>query len=144
MKKFFTLAIASLLTVATFAADRKPSVTIQSTKKYEIVIDGKSYFSNYSTSMSIANLRQGYHTVSVYQTNQGFGFRQKKRMMSTATFTLRNNDISIRVDQFGKMLVSESRFGKGNDRGWDNNDKGRGNDRDYGNDDHRNDNDRRF
>ena len=134
MKKIFTLAIASLLTVALFATDRKPSVTIFSTKKYEIVVDGKSYFSSNASSMSIANLRNGNHTVTVYTTNQGFGFRKIKRVVSSTNFMLRNNDVQIVVDQAGRIKVSESRFGKDrDDRGWDKNDKGF--DKGYGNDD---------
>ena len=134
MKKIFTLAIASFLTVALFAADRKPSVTILSTKKYEIVVDGKSYFSSNGSSMSIANLRKGNHTVTVYTANQGFGFRKIKRVVSSSTFMLRGNDIKIFIDQAGRIQVAESRFGNDrNDRGWDKNDKGF--DKGYGNDD---------
>ena len=44
MKKIFTLVAATLFTVAVFAADRRPSVTVQTNKNYEIQIDGKSYF----------------------------------------------------------------------------------------------------
>jgi hypothetical protein len=44
MKKIFTLLTGILITLVTFAADR-PTVTLRSTRNYEIVIDGKSYFS---------------------------------------------------------------------------------------------------
>jgi len=149
MKKIFTLAIASLFTVALFAADRKPSVTIQSNKKYEIVVDGKSYFSTNSSTMSLSNLRSGNHTVTVYTTNQGFGFRKIKKVVSSTSFTLRNNDVNIAVDQAGRIKVTESRFSNDrDDRGWDKNDKGydKGfgkDDKGFGKDDRKNDN-RRF
>jgi hypothetical protein len=38
MKKIFTMCLGLALTAAVFAADRKPDVTIISTKKYEIVV----------------------------------------------------------------------------------------------------------
>ena len=44
MKKIFTMCLGLALTAVVFAADRKPDVTIISMKKYEIVVDGKTYF----------------------------------------------------------------------------------------------------
>jgi hypothetical protein len=49
MKKIFTLVVASFMTVALFAADRRPSVTLTADKKYEVVIDGRSYASAMAT-----------------------------------------------------------------------------------------------
>ena len=65
MKKIFTMMLGLFLTAAVFAADKRPDVTITSAKKYEIVIDGKTYFSN-SRVMNINNLRNGRH-LSCYQ-----------------------------------------------------------------------------
>ncbi len=138
MKKFSTLVLASLFTVAAFAADRKPSVTVQSSKKYEIVIDGKSYQSSNAGIMNINNLRDGRHTITVYEANRGFFNKRLKRVLSSASFTLRNNDINIFIDQSGRAIVKESRFGKmKGDRGWDDDDSrfdknpGRDKDRDF-------------
>lgn len=129
MKKIFTLVFASLFTVAAMAADRNPSVTVQSSKKYEIVIDGKSYFSSFGT-MSIPYLHEGYHTVKVYSSmGRGFFFR-KKKMLDASSFVLRNNDIMINVDFLGNIQVKESRGWDKDDHGWGKNDRdnGRGND----------------
>jgi hypothetical protein len=107
MKKIFTLVAASLLTLATFAADRRPTVTVEGNRNYEIVIDGKSYFSNTNRDISISNLREGRHTIAVYKiTNTGL-FRKSKKMVSASAFTVRNKDISIAVDYFGKIRVTE-------------------------------------
>src|SRR6187431_1147648 len=58
MKKIFTMCLGLVLTAAVFAADRKPDVTIISMKKYEIVVDGRTYYSN-NRKMNIENLRNG-------------------------------------------------------------------------------------
>jgi len=121
MKKISTLVLASLLTMAVFAADRRPTVTLQSTRNYEIVIDGKSYTSNNFSTMNIGGLRDGYHSVTVYKVQQGFFFRKMKKVVSSTSFLLRGNDIDIKVNQFGQVKVDEDlKFQKG--RGWDKND----------------------
>jgi hypothetical protein len=124
MKKIFTLVFASLFTVVAMAADRRPSVTVQSSKSYEIVIDGKSYFSSFG-SMSIPYLSQGSHTVKVYATSMGRGsfFKKNKRMLDASSFVLRNNDITINVDMFGNIQVNESRGWDRNDNNWGKNDR---------------------
>ena len=78
MKKIFTMCLGLALTAAVFAADRKPDVTIISIKKYEIVVDGRTYYSN-NRMMNIDNLRNGRHTIQVYEmSNRGFSIFQKK------------------------------------------------------------------
>ena len=125
MKKIFTICLGLALTAAVFAADRKPDVTIISTKKYEIVVDGRTYYSN-SRMMNIDNLRNGRHTIQVYDmsSNRGFSIFQKKRLVASKAFQLRNNDVKITIDRFGQLSITEDRFGRdskyGNDnRGWD-------------------------
>ncbi|HVT84516.1 MAG TPA: hypothetical protein VHD35_04910 [Chitinophagaceae bacterium] len=126
MKKIFTLIAASLFTMAVFAADHRPSVTVQANKKFDIVIDGKSYSGFNAGTMSIANLRDGYHTVSVYDVQKGF-FKRDKRAVATSTFMLRGSDINIFVDMFGKIQVNEIKMGKDrNDYGWDKKDQDKG------------------
>ena len=108
-----------------FAADRKPDVTIISMKKYEIVVDGRTYYSN-NRMMNIDNLRNGRHTIQVYDmsNNRGFSIFQRKRLVASKVFQLRNNDVKITISQFGQLTITEDRFGRddryGNDnRGWD-------------------------
>jgi hypothetical protein len=139
MKKFFTLALGLMLTVAMFAADRRPTVTVTSAKRYAIVIDGKRYFSNGNT-INISNLFNGRHDVKVYKMKRGF-FLNTRRLVASSSFQLRNSDVKIIIDRFGQLQISESRFG----RSWDH-DYGRRDDRDHDRDHgySRGDHDERF
>ena len=136
------MCLGLALTAAIFAADRKPDVTIISMKKYEIVVDGRTYYSN-NRMMNIDNLRNGRHTIQVYEmSNRGFSIFQKKRLVANRSFQLRNNDVKITIDRFGQLTITENKFGRdgkyGNDnRGWDDRDgKNQRNDRnDRGNHD---------
>lgn len=130
MKKIFTLLTGILITLVTFAADR-PTVTLRSTRNYEIVIDGKSYFSQNGRMMNISHLRSGRHSVQVYEMNR-YMFRTTRKLVSTSGFRLKNKDIAIVVDPRGNLRIIESKFGKDFDRDdrYDN-DWGRGNDRDH-------------
>jgi hypothetical protein len=146
MKKIFTLVAGLMLTVAMFAADRRPTVTVTSAKRYAIVIDGQRYFSNGNT-INISSLYNGRHDVKVFKMKRGF-FMNTKRLVASSSFQLRNSDVKIDIDRFGQLQISESRFG----RDWNDQEFGKRNDDDYrrGNDrdhDHgygREDHDRRF
>ena len=125
MKKIFTMCLGLVLTAAVFAADRTPDVTIISMKKYEIVVDGRTYYSN-NRMLNIDNLRNGRHTIQVYDmsSNRGFSIFQRKRLVANRSFQLRNNDVKITISQFGQLTITEDRFDRdgryGNDnRGWD-------------------------
>jgi hypothetical protein len=124
MKKIFTLAFGLLLTVAMFAADRKPTVTISSMKQYSIVVDGRQYSSSMG-SMSLSNLHNGRHTIQVFDARFGF-FMRSKKLVASSSFQLKNNDLQITIDRGGQLQISESRFG----RDWNGQDYGRGNDHD--------------
>ena len=131
MKKIFTLLTGILITLVTFAADR-PTVTLRSNKNYEIVIDGKSYFTQYGRVMNLSHLRSGRHSVQVFELNRHM-FRTTRKLVSSSGFRLKNKDIAIVVDPRGNLRITESKFGKDFDRDdrYDNdNDWGRGNDRD--------------
>lgn len=139
MKKIFTMCLGLILTAAVFAADKRPDVTIISAKKYEIVIDGRSYFSN-NRMMNIDNLRNGRHTIQVFETTKGFSLFRKKQLVASKTFQLRNDDVKITIDRFGHLTIMEEKYGRGNrydndHKGWDDRDR---------NDHDRNDRDRRF
>jgi hypothetical protein len=132
MKTFFIFLLGSLLTVTAFAADRRPTVTISGSRDYQIVIDGRrvinnngNYNSNY---MQLNGLRNGRHTMEVYEMRRGlFGFGGNSRRISASEFTLWNNDLNINIDRFGSVRVYESGYGRDNGYGRNN---GRYNDHD--------------
>jgi hypothetical protein len=128
MKKIFTLIAATFLTVASFAADRKPVVSVTASKNYQIVIDGQSYSG--SSIMNLSNIRFGQHSIQVYEMSRGFMFRKGKRLVDASTFQLRNNDVNISIDFRGQISISEDRFG--HDKWNDQKDNGR--DNGYGHD----------
>ena len=125
MKKIFTLVLGLMFTVAMFAADRRPTVTVTSTKRYAIVIDGKQYVTNGNT-INISSLFNGRHDVKVYKMKRGF-FMNTRKLVASSNFQLRNSDVKINIDRWGQLQISESRFG----RGWNDHDYGKGNDRDH-------------
>lgn len=139
MKKIFTLALGSMLMLAASAADKKPSVTVNAPKKYEIVIDGRTIQTGdmrvfndgrgyqSTNSVNIPFLRDGRHTVQVYQLSKGI-FMKRKVLVASSSFQMRNKDIAINVDVFGNLKISESRSRYDwNGKDWGN---GRDNDRD--------------
>ena len=139
MKKIFTLLLGTMLTLVVFA-DHRPSVTLKSNRKYEVVIDGKSYYNYNGNTMNIANLGGGKHTVRVFEINRSV-FRTTRRLVSTSGFRLRNQDVTIFVDPRGTLRIIESKEGK--DFGRDNRrDNDWGHDRDH--DNGRRDRDGRF
>jgi len=132
MKKIFTLIAATLITVATFAADHRPVVSLKSRGNYEIVIDGRSYFTR-NGMMDLTHLRRGPHSIKVFEVSRPFMFMRTKRLVDASSFELRNRDLDISVNFRGQIHISEERSGR--DR-W--NDR----DNDYGHD--RGDRDRRY
>jgi hypothetical protein len=110
MKKIFTLLVASLVTLVVFA-NHRPMVTVKSTRNFEIVIDGKSYYSQHGNTFNIPNLNSGRHTVRVFEINRSL-FRSTRKLVSSAGFRLKNKDVAITVDRFGQLRIIESRYGK--------------------------------
>jgi len=108
MKKIFTLAIASLFTVALFAADRRPSVTLTADKKYEVVIDGRSYASAIGNTMDVSLFNNGRHTIKVYQLKNGL-FSKQKKLVSSTTFQLNRSSLDISVDRYGRITIHEQK-----------------------------------
>ncbi len=129
MKKIFTLVAATLLTVAVFAADRRPSITLKTTKNYEVVIDGRSYSGN--GAMEISLMRSGQHSIKVYEQSRGRFFKMRsKKLISSSSFQVGRNDIDISIDFRGQISIKEDRFGHDKwDDHKDSRDKGYGNDK---------------
>jgi len=134
MKKIFTLALGLMFTIAMFAADHRPTVSVTASRKYEIVIDGRHYRTNGNT-INISTLFNGRHNVKVFEVRGGFF--GSKRLISSSNFMLRNSDVQIKVDRFGQVQIRESRFGRGwndhdwNDRTYDRDGRNSGYDRSY-------------
>lgn len=108
MKKIFTLVVASFMTVALFAADRRPSVTLTADKKYEVVIDGRSYASAIGNTMDISLFNNGRHTIKVYQLKNGL-FSKQKKLVSSTTFQLNRSSLDISVDRSGRINIREQK-----------------------------------
>jgi hypothetical protein len=162
MKKIFTLLTGLLLAVVVMAADHRPMVSVNSMKNYKIVIDGKSFFIRDNNTIRIVNMYNGRHSIQVYEMNRGGFFGGRERMVASTSFNLRNKDVRILVDRYGRINIREikrnARFERNerdwndrdfedrdwNDRNW--NDRNDRDSRDRDDRDHRdrNDHDRRF
>ena len=128
MKKLVTLAVVCMLTVAAFAADRYPSVTIKSKRNFEIVVDGRNY--NNDNNIRIDKMRSGMHTIKVYERSRGF-FGNRMKLVSSKSFFVRNEDLRITVNAYGMVDVDEMGYGRGKDRDYNDRDSDRrDNDRD--------------
>jgi len=115
MKKIFTLVLASFMTVALFAADRRPSVTLTSDKKYEVVIDGQSYGSAIGNSMLVQLNNNSRHTIKVYELKGGL-FSKQRRLVTSTTFQLSRNDMNISVSRTGQISIREQQNNRFDDR----------------------------
>mgnify|MGYP001576618365 CR=1 FL=1 len=136
MKKIFTLVAGMLLTAAVFAADRRPVVTVNSSKNYKIVIDGKSYFGDNLT-IRLDGYFKKSHTIKVFELRRGF-YVKGERLVDAAIFQVDRNDVLIKIDFRGNIKIREirdhSRFERYNKYGRDNkNDRGYNKDDDRGN-----------
>ncbi|MCG2613787.1 hypothetical protein LZZ85_05825 [Terrimonas sp. NA20] len=109
MKKIFTLVIVSLFTISIFAADRRPSVTLTTDKRYEVIIDGRSYASTLGSTMDVSLLnKNARHTVKVYELKNGL-FSKQKKLVSSSTFTVNRSSLDISVDRNGRITIREER-----------------------------------
>ncbi len=152
MKKIFTLAFGLLMTVALFAADRRPQVLLNSSRNFQVVIDNRTIQTNGNTIM-LNHLYNGRHTIKVYEMKRSF-FGVQRRLVSQSAFHVKNNDMLIRIGVNGQIKIktrSGSYIGYGSgkdgrdfrddrDRRFDNDDRkfdGRRDDNDWDDDDER-------
>jgi len=126
MKKIFTLTVGLMLTVAMFAANRNPIVTINSADNgYMIVVDGHQYLrSGYPIDLS--DLACGQHEIKTYKQRPGT-FGSTQRLVDLTNFQVsENGNTQVSIDCNGQIQISESRFGNS----W--NDRDNGLQKDYG------------
>lgn len=129
MKKIFTLLASLFLTVALFAADRRPVIKLNNNNNYKVVIDGRSYFGD-DINIHPDYFLRGKHTVRVYEMKRGF-LGRSERLVDATSFFIDRDDVLIRIDRSGKIMIREDKHGK-----WDNRygKNQRDNDDDYRND----------
>jgi hypothetical protein len=112
MKKMFTLVAALFLTAALFAADRRPVIKLNNNNNYKVVIDGRAYFGD-DINIRPDYFQRGQHTVKVFEMRRGF-FGRSERLVSSTTFYMDRDDVVIRIDRFGGIMVREERKGRWN------------------------------
>ena len=133
MKKMFTLLSGLFLSFALLAADPRPVVTLTSMSNYKVVIDGKALFTN-NSQMSLRNLSRGYHSIQVFEMRRGY-YQHREKLVSSSSFFLKRNDISIFINRFGDVRIKEIKgFGsfERDDDDWYEKDRHDDNDRDRG------------
>ena len=114
MKKIFTLAFGLLMTVALFAADRRPTVMLNSVSKFEVMIDGR-IIPTHGRTVNLNYLQKGFHSIKVFEVRRGY-FGARKRLVSQSNFRVKRNDMLIRIGFNGQIMIrerSESYIGYG-------------------------------
>lgn len=123
MKKIFTLVTGLLIAAAVMAAGHRPVVSLNNSKNYKVVIDGKTFFGS-DMNIRLASFNKGMHHIKVYEMRRGF-FGRTERLIDSETFLLGRRDVRIVIDRFGNINIREvknkRRFGKDDryDRDWD-------------------------
>jgi len=123
MKKIFTLVSGLLIAAAVMAAGHKPVVSLNNSKNYKVVIDGKTYFGS-DMNIRLASFHKGIHHIKVYEMRRGI-FGRTERLIDSESFLLGRKDVRILIDRFGNINIREvkdkRRIGKDDryDRDWD-------------------------
>jgi len=123
MKKIFTLVSGLLIAAAVMAAGHKPVVSLNNSKNYKVVIDGKTYFGS-DMNIRLASFHKGMHHIKVYEMRRGI-FGRTERLIDSESFLLGRKNVRILIDRFGNINIREvkanRRIGKNDryDRYWD-------------------------
>ena len=105
MKKIILFAA---IVVGMMSAASAQTVTVRMSGNQQVSIDGRFY--NSSTSIPLS---YGRHTVKLYNVRPGFIF-SKRVLVSSSSFDLRNNNVTIYADQYGQLAINETGNGYGN------------------------------
>ena len=126
MKKIYLLLAVGIL-AATISASAQ-NVILRMDKNYGVSIDGR----NIDDDITMPNLGAGHHTINVYKLSGGIlGLGKKRTLVSTSSFELRNNDVTIDVDQYGQLRINEVGNYNTQDRRYDERTNDRTTDRTY-------------
>ena len=141
MKKVLTVALASFVTLLSFAADRPGDGRLRISNLCRqdilIVVDGR-VFNDRNDHLMVGGLRPGYHTVKVYRQerghrNRGGIFRnggRNQHIYNSTVYVSPRSETRMIVDRGGQVFVERSRdrnYGYGDGR----RDRDYGRDRDY-------------
>ncbi|MDZ4807748.1 MAG: hypothetical protein SGI96_05700 [Bacteroidota bacterium] len=103
MKKIYTFITAAFLAATVSVSAQKVSLRVDN--NYEVKIDGR----NYGNNAVIPGLSDGRHQVQLYSVEKSFlGLGKRRTLVSTDRFDLRNNDVNINVDQYGKLSIRQA------------------------------------
>jgi hypothetical protein len=139
MKKIYTLSIALLSAISSFAyyEDSKLSITYLGRGDVKVAVDGRRYDDGDQTTV-INNLRPGYHTVKITRTRKtrrGGWWNNDETIYSNSVYVKPQTFVDITINRFGKAFVDEQlqdRNGRWNDDNdderWNNDDRNRDDD----------------
>ena len=128
MKTFFTLLLSTLFSLSLLAYDgARLTISSVSSSKMFVEVDGRRYNLGGKT-VSIRDMRSGYHTVKVYRemkTNNGrwFGIGNRNRqepVYNSRIYLKEGYHFDILVNRFGKVMADEQRIDHNDD--WYNDD----------------------
>ncbi|HEY1869523.1 MAG TPA: hypothetical protein VGG71_00625 [Chitinophagaceae bacterium] len=127
MKKIFTFLVGSFITVASFAADHRPTMNIDNNSYYKVLIDGRPVYNDFNGG-NIGDINYGRHTITVLEDRGGGFFSRRSRIVSTSDFRVDGDDrrIFVNIDRAGCIHVGKTEFRDDRDFGW-------GRDRDHRN-----------
>jgi hypothetical protein len=141
MKKVFTVAVASLVTLLSFAADNpgdgRLRVSNFSRQDITVVVDGR-VIRDRDDHMLVGGLRPGYHEVKVYRQdqrgrrNRGGIFGGGRRLIyNSSVFVTPGSETRIIIDRGGQVSIDRQRgrrggrdrdgeygYGRERDRNW--------------------------
>lgn len=127
MKKVFTVAVASLVTLLSFAADNprdgRLRVSNFSRQDITVVVDGR-VIRDRDDHMLIGGLRPGYHEVKVYRKDQRgrrnrggvFGGMGNRLIYNSSVFVTPGSETRVVIDRGGQVYVDRQRGRGGRDR----------------------------
>ncbi len=139
MKTLFTIALASFFSTSVFAyGEGRLTITVASSKNFQVVVDGRSYNANDDNTVLLQNVRQGSHSIVVYDSRKKNNGRYNDRnrnadVLYSGSVVVRDfQHVDVVVNRFGRALVDErdlrynDRWNERDDR-YDDNNGGYGN-----------------